>query len=227
MRTRRLQSVFSLAWRSFSSVASGLSFTMQWVRKVFNSVHGRFRASEVITSITNPYPSMSRQSRSIIRASCLASCHITALDGICRWHYVSSHGNDVSAPVHAMHVHSDTDSTWLLCNPVNLTSVSSTQRHVFELLCDKVPWYPWKPGGFHPAAHSRKHIIHLSLHTCTHIRLEHLSSTRLHTYILAHVWHTRIHKSFIAHFKPSGPHVWIHTYIYLCILGLPGAHVHT
>ena len=35
----------------------------------------------MITSITNPYPSMSRHCRSIIRASCLASCNYHSFGG--------------------------------------------------------------------------------------------------------------------------------------------------
>ena len=76
-------------------------------------------------------------------------------------------------------------------------------------------------------------------HTCipyTNIHIfgwKHLSFTHKHTYILAHAWPTHIHKSSGAHIKPSGPHVWIHTYIYISFLEPmyihkpPGAYIHT
>ena len=135
-----------------------------------------------------------------------------------------------------MHQHSDTDRPWLLCNPVNLASVSSTQRHVFELLCDKVPWYPWKPGGFHPAAHSRKisYIYHY-----THVHRFGWNICLLHAYIHT-FWPMYGTHEYISLLLPIlsllGPmcestHIYI--YIYLGFLEPmyihkpPGAHIHT
>ena len=41
----------------------------------------------------------------------------------------------IAAPLHTIHVHSVSDSTYLLCNLVFLASQCNSQRHAFELLC--------------------------------------------------------------------------------------------
>ena len=67
-----------------------------------------------------------------------------------------------------------------------------------------------------PRTTLQKHIIHLFL---THIYTYWAGSIcPLHTYIhtfWAHVWPMHTHKSSGAHIKPSGPHMYIHTYIYM------------
>ena len=43
----------------------------------------------------------------------------------------------IAAPLHTIHVHSVSDSTYLLCNLVFLASQCNSQRHAFELLCER------------------------------------------------------------------------------------------
>ena len=105
-----------------------------------------------------------------------------------------------------------------------------------KLLCDKVPWYPWKPGGFHPAAHSRKisYIYHY-----THVHRFGWNICLLHAYIHTFwpMYGTHVYISLLlpilSLLGPMCESTHIYIYIYLGFLEPmyihepPGAHIHT
>ena len=167
----------------------------------------------MITVITNPYLSMSRHCRSIIKACCLARCNYHSFGGESAYDIMPALIGTILQHLYMQCICILSlirlDCSAILSIWLHSAAPSGMNLNSFVSL---VPLYPSKRRRLSSSSTQLE-----PYHTCipyTNIHIfgwKHLSFTHLHTYIWAHVWPTHIHKSSGAHIKLPGPHVWSHT----------------